>query len=174
LFIKLLTSTVLIKLLDPEPDPNPEQIFRIRQKELGSSRIQIRIRIRIRNTGQKHKNLLKQLSTFSRYFHNFQHSKGKVPVIAWYLEPIVRNIWTFQIPKTLQQCTVIACSRRLSRYSVTMPSQIQVPLQKWNYKSVFLYICFLWQTAFGKMFSRVQHQIFTVIQSCGNLWAFFS
>jgi hypothetical protein len=39
LFIKLLTSTVLIKLLDPEPDPNPnqEQKFRIRiqQKKFG-------------------------------------------------------------------------------------------------------------------------------------------
>jgi hypothetical protein len=51
LFIKLLTSTLLIKLLDPEPDPNPnqEQKFRIRirfrLKKLGSSRI------RIRNTG---------------------------------------------------------------------------------------------------------------------------
>ncbi len=66
MFIKLLTSTVLIKLLDPEPDPdpnsdpdpnpNPEQKFRIRirirfrLKKLGSSRIRIRIRIRIRNT----------------------------------------------------------------------------------------------------------------------------
>ncbi len=53
MFIKLLTSTVLIKLLDPEPDPNQEQKFRIRirfrLKKLGSSRI--RIRIRIRNTG---------------------------------------------------------------------------------------------------------------------------
>ncbi len=64
MFIKLLTSTVLIKLLDPEtdpdpnsdpnPNPNPEQKFRIRirirfwLKKLGSSRI--RIRIRIRNT----------------------------------------------------------------------------------------------------------------------------
>jgi hypothetical protein len=38
LFIKLLTSTVLIKLLDPDPNPNQEQKFRIR------------IRFRIRNT----------------------------------------------------------------------------------------------------------------------------
>ncbi len=49
MFIKLLTSTVIIKLLDPE------QKFRIRirfrLKKLGSSRIRIRIRIRIRNTG---------------------------------------------------------------------------------------------------------------------------
>ncbi len=48
-----LTSTVLIKLLDPERDPNQEHKFRIRIrfrfKKLGSSRI--RIRIRIRNTG---------------------------------------------------------------------------------------------------------------------------
>jgi hypothetical protein len=43
LFIKLLTSIVLIKLLDPEldpnlnpePNPNQEQKFRIRQKKLG-------------------------------------------------------------------------------------------------------------------------------------------
>ncbi len=57
MFIKLLTSTVLIKLLDPEPDP--EQKFRIRirfrLKKLGSSRI--RIRIRIRNTSH-HANLM--------------------------------------------------------------------------------------------------------------------
>ncbi len=56
MFIKLLTSTVLIKLLDPEPDsdpnPNQEQKFRIRfrLKKLGSSWIRVRIRIRIRNT----------------------------------------------------------------------------------------------------------------------------
>ncbi len=63
MFIKLLTSTVLNKLLDPEPDPNSdpnpnqEQKFRIRirfqLKKLGSSRIRIRIRIRIRNTDRK-------------------------------------------------------------------------------------------------------------------------
>jgi hypothetical protein len=63
LFIKLLTSTVLIKLLDPEPDPNSdpdpnpnqERKFRIRfrLKKLGSSRIRIRIRIRIRNTASE-------------------------------------------------------------------------------------------------------------------------
>ncbi len=51
MFIKLLTSTVLIKLLDPDPNSDPnanqEQKFRIRfrLKKLGSSRI------RIRNTG---------------------------------------------------------------------------------------------------------------------------
>ncbi len=50
MFIKLITSTVLIKLLDPDPnsDPNPnqEQKFwiriRFRLKKLGSSRIRIR------------------------------------------------------------------------------------------------------------------------------------
>jgi hypothetical protein len=50
LFIKLLTSTVLIKLLDLDPNPNQEQKFQIRirqKKKLGSSRI----RIRIGNTG---------------------------------------------------------------------------------------------------------------------------
>ena len=64
MFIKLLTSTVLIKLLDPEPDltapnPNEEQKFQIwnRQKKLGSSQIRIRIwvrfQIRIRNTTER-------------------------------------------------------------------------------------------------------------------------
>ncbi len=53
MFIKLLTSTVLINLLDPKPDPNlnQEQKFRIRfrLKKLGSTRVRIRIR-----TGPQH------------------------------------------------------------------------------------------------------------------------
>jgi hypothetical protein len=75
LFIKLLTCTVLIKLLDPEPDPNPNQEqkirirIRFRLKRLGSSRI------RIRDTGSKENNssinspafiiLVRQFTTFS-------------------------------------------------------------------------------------------------------------
>ncbi len=60
MFIKLLTNTVLIKLLGPEPDPNPDpdpnpnpnqeqkSRIRFRLKKLRSSRI----RIRIRNTAR--------------------------------------------------------------------------------------------------------------------------
>ncbi len=132
---------MFIKLLDPESDPNLEQKFRIWIGKKSSDPLGFRFGSGF-GSGTLEKTTKIYSSNYPLFhiiFHNFQYSKGKVAVIAWYLEPIFRNIWTFQVPKALQQCTVNACSRRLSRYSVTMHSPIQVPLQKWNYKSVFVY-----------------------------------
>ncbi len=72
--LKLVTSTVLTKLLDPEPDPDPnsnpnqEQKFRIRYrlKKLGSSRI------RIRNTDMQAKTRTTK--------NNRQHTAGSTDI----------------------------------------------------------------------------------------------